>query len=192
MLRSDIEWDVEWFLSISTIYKEQGKNNIETPFKSMAVSADIKYDLKIFDKVSSDMLGVGLLFYNDRIDIYDFNTSAIELSVAFHKSLGYKNKQYLSIGFSGRCDAKKMLISRISHLKICSIRWMDILYPQVNRFYQTILLLPILPWVSITIILQIRNFQVLQVYLTAIFAQPNISFLSHRNKFQNNTSNLRS
>ena len=35
------------FVRVSTIYREQGRNNIETPFKTYAVSADIKYDLKM-------------------------------------------------------------------------------------------------------------------------------------------------
>lgn len=87
------------FVRVATTYREQGSNNIDRPFSTYAVAADIKYDLSLFSNFSDDIIGVGLYFINDRVSSIDFNTNNIELSLAFHKTLGFRTKQYLSAGF---------------------------------------------------------------------------------------------
>ena len=89
------------FVRVSTLYREQGRGGFDTPFKTYAISSDIRYKFNLFNKFSADILGIGLYFVNDRMEVYDFNTNSIALSFAFHKSLGFRTKQYLGIGFQG-------------------------------------------------------------------------------------------
>lgn len=89
------------FVRVSTLYREQGRGGFDTPFKTYAVSSDIRYKFNIFNKFSADILGIGLYFLNDRMEVYDFNTNTIALSLAFHKSLGFRTKQYIGLGFQG-------------------------------------------------------------------------------------------
>lgn len=87
------------FVRVSSLYREQGRGGIDSPFKTYAIASDIRYKFNIFNKFSDDILGIGLYFLNDRVELYDFNTNSIQLSIAFHKSLGFRMKQYLGVGF---------------------------------------------------------------------------------------------
>ncbi len=89
------------FVRVSTQYREQGRGNLDNIFKTYVISSDIKYHFKTFNKFSQDVLGVGIYFINDRLDLYDFNTNIISLSLSYHKALGFRTKQYIGIGFQG-------------------------------------------------------------------------------------------
>ena len=89
------------FVRFSSLYREQGRGSFDTPFKTYAITSDIRYKLKLFSQTEHDILGVGLYYLNDRVDIYDFNTNAIALSIAFHKSLDARRPHYIGVGFQG-------------------------------------------------------------------------------------------
>jgi len=89
------------FVRVSTQYREQGRGALDHTLKTYVVSADIKYHFKMFNKFSEDVLGVGLYYLNDRVEVYDFNTNIIQLSLSYHKALGFRSNQYLGIGFQG-------------------------------------------------------------------------------------------
>ncbi len=89
------------FVRVSSQYREQGRGALDTKFKTYVVSADIKYKFNTFNKFSKDILAVGLYFINDRVDIYDFNTNVINLSLTFHKALGFRTNQFIGVGFQG-------------------------------------------------------------------------------------------
>ncbi len=89
------------FVRVSTQYREQGRGALDNIFKTYVISSDIKYHFKSFNKFSKDVLGVGIYFINDRLDLYDFNTNIISLSLSYHKALGFRTKQYIGIGFQG-------------------------------------------------------------------------------------------
>ena len=84
---------------VSTQYREQGRGGLDNVFKTYVISSDIKYNFRAFNKFSKDVLGVGIFFINDRVELYDFNTNMIALSLSYHKALGFRTKQYLGIGF---------------------------------------------------------------------------------------------
>ncbi len=89
------------FVRVSSQYREQGRGALDTKFKTYAVSADIKYKFNTINKFSKDILAVGLFFVNDRVDVYDFNTNIINLSLAYHKALGFRTNQFIGLGFQG-------------------------------------------------------------------------------------------
>ena len=65
-----------------------------SPYTTIAASADFGLLRK---KLNQDILGVGILFGNDRQTI--LRTNKLNFSVAYHKGLGYGKKHYLSAGF---------------------------------------------------------------------------------------------
>jgi type IX secretion system PorP/SprF family membrane protein len=102
------------FVRFSSLYREQGRGGIDSPFKTYAITSDIRYKLKLFSQTEHDILGVGLYFMNDRVEIYDFNTNAIALSVAFHKSLDARRPHYLGIGFQGGVIQKNINLDNLT------------------------------------------------------------------------------
>ncbi|MGB3548740.1 MAG: PorP/SprF family type IX secretion system membrane protein [Saprospiraceae bacterium] len=82
----------------SIIHRDQWRQMLETPFITTSAAADFRYYLKPKQRRSRDAIGVGMVFYNDRIAEINFNTNQIMVSAAFHKALNPKNSQYLSIG----------------------------------------------------------------------------------------------
>lgn len=89
------------FVRVSTQYREQGRGALDTKFQTYAVSSDIRYKFNSLNKFSKDILAVGLYFINDRVEVYDFNTNIISLSLAYHKALGFRTNQFIGIGFQG-------------------------------------------------------------------------------------------
>jgi len=89
------------FVRVSTQYREQGRGALDYKFKTYAVSSDIKYKFNTINKFSKDILAVGLFYVNDRVELYDFNTNTISLSLAYHKALGFRSNQFIGIGFQG-------------------------------------------------------------------------------------------
>lgn len=65
-----------------------------SPYTTIAASADMALLRK---KLNQDIFGIGILFGNDRQTV--LRTNKLNLSLAYHKGLGYGKKHYLSIGF---------------------------------------------------------------------------------------------
>lgn len=83
---------------VGGIYRDQWRNVLESPYTTFAGAVDVRWDLEL-DSRFKDALGVGILFYNDRVGGIDFSTNQMALSAAFHKGLDYDKKQFLSAGF---------------------------------------------------------------------------------------------
>jgi len=86
---------------VSSQYREQGRGGLDNIFKTYVISSDIKYNFRAFNKFSNDVLGIGIFFINDRVELYDFNTNIIAISLSYHKALGFRTKQFIGIGFQG-------------------------------------------------------------------------------------------
>ncbi len=65
-----------------------------SPYTTIAASADFGLLRK---KLNQDILGIGILFGNDRQTI--LRTNKLNLSIAYHKGMGRGKKHYLSAGF---------------------------------------------------------------------------------------------
>lgn len=83
---------------VATVYRDQWRAVLDEPIQSYAVAGDFRFSPRK-RRVVEDAIGLGILFSNDRVGIIDFNTTQIALSLAYHKSLGANNDQFLSAGF---------------------------------------------------------------------------------------------
>lgn len=82
---------------IGTIYRDQWRQVLENPIKTFSLAADLRFDAPGKNN-NDDAIGLGLMFFNDKVSVVDFSTTQIAISFAFHKSLGPNNKQFLSAG----------------------------------------------------------------------------------------------
>jgi len=85
---------------VGAIYRDQWRQVLENPIRTFAVAADLRFDAP-GKSVYDDAFGLGLMFFNDKVNVVDFSTTQIALSMAYHKSLGSDNRHYLSLGIQG-------------------------------------------------------------------------------------------
>jgi type IX secretion system PorP/SprF family membrane protein len=85
---------------VSTIYRDQWRQVLDYPIKTFAVAADLRFNAP-GKHVRKDAVGLGLMFFNDKVSVVDFSTTQIALSLAYHKSLDVNDRQFLSAGFQG-------------------------------------------------------------------------------------------
>ncbi len=85
---------------VSLQYRDQGRGVLEYPYRTFSGAFDLKFDgLSITQ--AKDYIGVGLLFYTDRMSGFEFNTTFMGISAAYHKALNAESNQYLSLGLQG-------------------------------------------------------------------------------------------
>lgn len=83
----------------SMIYRDQWRKTLDNPYQTYSASADFKYKIKPYKKRYRDALGVGVIFYNDKVNQIDFSTNQLMISAAYHKALNPESDQFLSLGF---------------------------------------------------------------------------------------------
>lgn len=84
---------------ISSIYRDQWRQVLLDPLTSFSTVGEVRFGREAKRLSKSDFFGVGLTFQGNRVRQFDFNTTQLKLSGAYHKSLDRKNRQYLSAGF---------------------------------------------------------------------------------------------
>lgn len=82
---------------VGIIYRDQWRGAFDDPYTTFSAAADVRFDVRHNSRYK-DAVGVGLLFFNDKVSGIDFVTNQIALSGAFHKALDYDNRQRLSLG----------------------------------------------------------------------------------------------
>lgn len=85
---------------IGVNYRDQGRGSLDFPFRTFAGSFDLKFEIPRQSQYK-DYYGIGLLFYTDRVSGFEFNTTNLGISAAYHKALNPESNQYLSLGFQG-------------------------------------------------------------------------------------------
>ena len=85
---------------INSIYRDQWRAVLDNPITTFAVGSDLRFDSP-FRKVKDDAIGVGLMFFNDKVRVIDFSTTQIALAVTYHKALDTDSRQFLSLGLQG-------------------------------------------------------------------------------------------
>lgn len=83
---------------MSLIYRDQWRSALETPYATYSAALDYRTGLKFKKKVPRDNIGVGVLFYNDRVPEVGFYHNQINIVGAYHKSLNYRKNEFLSLG----------------------------------------------------------------------------------------------
>ncbi len=82
---------------ISSIYRDQWRAIVDQPVSTFSVSGDTRFSVSK-KRENKDFLGVGIHFLSDRIGFISFTTNQLGVSLAYHKSLNEKLKQFLSFG----------------------------------------------------------------------------------------------
>jgi type IX secretion system PorP/SprF family membrane protein len=82
---------------VGTILRDQWRGVLDEPLRTFALHGDFRFTPKR-QSIHKDAVGVGILFLNDRVSTFNFNTTQIAFSTAYHKSLNTDNTQYLSAG----------------------------------------------------------------------------------------------
>lgn len=85
---------------VGTIYRDQWRRVLDNPIRTFAVMSDLRFDAP-GKSVYDDAVGLGLMFFTDRVSVVDFNTTQIAVSLAYHKALDANGRQFLSLGFQG-------------------------------------------------------------------------------------------
>lgn len=98
---------------ISGIYRDQWRAVFDNPIVTYSTALDARLKLPINSKYK-DAVGLGLVFFSDKVSAIDFSTNQIALSAAYHKALDFNNKQFLSIGIQGGIAQKNVNYERLS------------------------------------------------------------------------------
>lgn len=85
-------------LRASTIYRDQWRGALETPFTTTTAALDFRFPLKTGGRQSGDAASAGIVFMNDRVKQYDFTHNQIMVSGGYHKMLDKRTNQILSGG----------------------------------------------------------------------------------------------
>lgn len=82
---------------LGTIYRDQWRQVLDNPIKTFSMGADLRFDAPGKNN-NDDAIGLGLMFFNDKVSVIDFSTTQIAISMAYHKSLGGGKRQFLTLG----------------------------------------------------------------------------------------------
>lgn len=80
---------------VSMIYHDQWQGILGNPYQTYGVFGDLRFEV---GRNSKDYAGTGISVVADRTGVFNFNTTQINLSAAFHKFLDAQSVQYLSGG----------------------------------------------------------------------------------------------
>lgn len=82
------------------IYRDQWRNALDQPYVTFSSAIDVRFDVEL-DSRYKDAFAIGLMFFNDKVNGFDFSTNQIALSGAFHKGINFEKTQFISAGFQG-------------------------------------------------------------------------------------------
>jgi type IX secretion system PorP/SprF family membrane protein len=85
---------------VGAIYRDQWRKVLDNPIKTFSMFADLRFDARK-KKNNDDAIGLGIMFFNDKVSVIDFSTTQIAVSLAYHKALGVNNRQFLTLGIQG-------------------------------------------------------------------------------------------
>lgn len=81
-------------------YRDQWRRYLEEPITTWSVYGDFSFKAPFMSLDNEDRMGAGIQFNTDRVGPFDFNTNAIGLNLAYHKSLNPRAKEFISLGLS--------------------------------------------------------------------------------------------
>ena len=84
-------------VKVSLINRDHWVRFTETPYRSLGVNGDIKFDLKR-GNLQKDFLALSAYFLTDRGQLLDWNKNEMGIGLVFHKRLDKSRKTYLSGG----------------------------------------------------------------------------------------------
>lgn len=93
---------------VSTLYRDQWRSAVDQPLQTYTVNGDVKFNVAYNKNYSPDIVGLGITFFGDRVNSFEFNTNQIVLTAGYHKSLDVRTKQYLGIAVQGGILARSL------------------------------------------------------------------------------------
>ena len=84
---------------LGVIYRDQWRNITDVPFRTFGAAIDLRFPVDVGQRSNGGAFGGGIQFFSDKVPSYDFSTTQMQLSLAYHKSLSRSNDQFLSVGF---------------------------------------------------------------------------------------------
>ncbi len=85
---------------VGAAYRDQWRKVVENPIKTFSVGGDFRFKGPL-KSIKDDAVGLGLVFFNDKTGVIDFSTTQIAVSLAYHKALDNRDRQFLSLGVQG-------------------------------------------------------------------------------------------
>ena len=83
---------------IGVVRREQWGQAVSSPYTTFAGAVDVRFPASYKQRKFDDAVGVGILFYNDKVDDIGFRTTQMALSAAYHKALDQHGAHYLTLG----------------------------------------------------------------------------------------------
>ena len=83
---------------IGIVRRDQWRNALESPYLTFAGGIDLRFNTSYKKRKYNDAIGVGVLFFNDKVDDVGFRTTQMALSTAYHKALDQSGTHYLTLG----------------------------------------------------------------------------------------------
>lgn len=93
---------------LATIYRDQWGNITDVPFRTFGSAIDLRFPVTLGERSGSDAFGGGIQFFSDKVPSFDFSTTQMQLSLAYHKALSRSNDQFLSVGFQAGIVQKNL------------------------------------------------------------------------------------
>ena len=83
---------------VSIMYRDQWASMITDPYRSYALSGDMKIQIGRKHQTYKDYASAGVFFLGDKVNPFDYSTNQITINGAFHKFLDMGTYTYLSAG----------------------------------------------------------------------------------------------
>lgn len=84
---------------MSFIYRDQWRSALENPYVTYSAAIDYRSPIRIKKRILKDHIGVGVLFYNDRVPEVGFFQNQVNLVGAYHKAINARKNEFLTLGF---------------------------------------------------------------------------------------------
>jgi type IX secretion system PorP/SprF family membrane protein len=83
---------------VGGVYRDQWRGILNEPYQTFSFGADLRME-PFKRSVNKDRIGIGLMFFRDKVNSLDFSTTQMAVSGAYHKALDINSSQFISAGF---------------------------------------------------------------------------------------------
>lgn len=89
-------------------YRDQWRKVLDNPYSTFSAAADFRFPVFRTTSRYKDAVGVGVLFFNDKIPGIDYSNNQMILSGAFHKGLSKRGDHYISLGIQAGINQRSI------------------------------------------------------------------------------------
>ena len=92
---------------VSMVYRDQWRSVTPVPTQTSTGAIDLRFELDQ-KRTSKDVVNVGMVFVNDKTNVFNFNTNQLMVSAGFTKALTNDNTQFLTAAIQGGVGQKNV------------------------------------------------------------------------------------